>query len=210
VDELLLHHREALEAFLDALYAANETTNVTRVPRDEAWERHIVDSLLFQDLIPPGSSVLDIGTGPGIPAWPLACARPDLRVIALDSNQKMLGFLRTQPLPNLKVIEARAEEVGITERYDVVTGRALAPLAIQLELSARPCKKKGVVIPMRTAQDESEIERLTDAFGLRLEHVEKRFLPGSEATRWFPIYRKMESTPKGIPRNWGQIKAKPR
>src|ERR1041384_4679794 len=122
------------EAFEAKLYEANAVMNLTRVPREECWLRHFVDSLLFQDLIPLNARVLDIGTGPGFPAWPLACARPDLQVTALDSNGKMLGFLRSQPLPNLEVVQERAEEWGAFERFGVVTGRALAPLPVQIEL----------------------------------------------------------------------------
>src|ERR1041384_3584956 len=118
------------EAFEAKLYEANAVMNLTRVPREECWLRHFVDSLLFQDLIPDRASVLDIGTGPGFPAWPLACARPDLQLTAMDSSGKMLGFLQRQGLPNLETIQIRAEEWGVRDRFDVVTGRAVAPLSI--------------------------------------------------------------------------------
>lgn len=204
------HQIAALEHFLDRLYEANQSANLTRVPREQAWVRHLLDSVLWQDLIPVGSSVLDIGTGPGLPAWPLACVRPDLRVTGLDSNLKMLGFLRSVPLPNLKVLEGRAEEWR-GKQFDVVTGRALAPLAIQLELSARPCRAGGLVIPMRTEKDLPEIERLSSVLGLDLERIERRTLPGltSETPRVFPVYRKAGKTPPGFPRKWSEIKKRP-
>ena len=62
----------------------------------------------------------------------------------------MLGFLASQPLPNLEIVQGRAEEWEAREAFDVVTGRALAPLAIQLELSAGLARIGGAVIPMRT------------------------------------------------------------
>lgn len=197
------------EAFEADLYAQNEVMNLTRVKREECWVRHFIDSVLFHDLIPNGAEVLDIGSGPGFPAWPLAWVRQDLKITALDAGGKMLGFLRRHPLPNLKIIEMRAEDFKIAGRFDVVTGRALAPLAIQLELSARPCKEKGVVIPMRTATDRPEIERLATILNLELESVEERMLPVVEAPRLFPIYRKKGLTPKGFPRSWAEIKRSP-
>lgn len=198
------------EAFESALYEANESMNLTRIPREQAWLRHFLDSLLFHRLIPHGSSVLDIGSGPGFPAWPLANARPDLQVTALDSSGKMLGFLRTQPLPNLEVIQDRAETWQVRDQYDVVTGRALAPIAIQLELSAPPCRIGGIVLPMRTEADRAEIDRLaTNPLGLELRSIERRELPVVMAPRLFPIFEKRKRTPSMYPRPWADIRRKP-
>lgn len=196
-------------AFEEDLYAQNAVMNLTRVAREECGVRHFIDSLLFHDLIPLGSIVLDIGTGPGFPAWPLAWARKDLKVTAMDSSGKMLGFLKRHPLPNLVTLEGRAEDVKLRGRFDVVTGRALAPLAIQLELSSLFCKHKGLFLPMRTAADREEIERLRSVLALELEGVEERVLPVVEAPRVFPIWRKKGQTPSGYPRSWAEIKRNP-
>lgn len=198
----------AFTKFEEALYTANEVMNLTRVPRDECWIRHFADSLLIQDLLPQKSTVLDIGTGPGFPAWPLACVRPDMQVTALDSNGKMLGFLRTQPLPNVAIEEARAEEWQVRERFDVVTGRALAPLPIQLEVSAAFCKVGGFVLPMRTPNDDLTAPDVKN-LGLELEQVYERPLQEIDAVRLFPLYRKVAKTPRTYPRRWAEIKIRP-
>lgn len=201
--------REAeFAAFEEALYRANETMNLTRVPREEAWLRHFVDSLLFHDLIPAGARVLDIGSGPGFPAWPLACARPDLTVTALDSSGKMLGFLRSQPLPNLEVVQARAEEWGVRDAYDAVTGRAVAPLPLQLELSAPPLKVGGILIPMRTPADDLR-EPLWEALGLRPGERHERTLSGTDVVRVFPTFVKERETPERFPRRWSEMRLRP-
>lgn len=192
--------------FHERLYAHNQVKNLTRVAADEAWERHFADSLLFQDLIPVGSLVLDIGTGPGFPAWPLAAARRDVHVTAIDSNAKMLEFLREHPLPNLEIVLGRIEEMDWREKFDVVTGRALAPLPIQLEVSAAACKVGGAVIPMRTSRDEFTVEAAVE-LGLVLEDVVLR--PLDDALRAAPIYRKVKATPAKYPRRWSDIKRKP-
>ena len=198
----------AMAEFLDDLYEANQVTNLTRVPKNDAWLRHIEDSLLFQDLIPNGASVLDIGSGPGFPAWPLAMARPDLHVTALDSNGKMLGFLREHPLDNLTIVQCRAEEWGVRNEFDVVTGRALAPLPIQLELSAAACRLGGAVIPLRTELDDLKAPKAR-TLGLKLEDAVRRPLPETDMVRVFPIYRKIVATPARYPRRWTEIKASP-
>lgn len=199
-----------LERFAEELYRVNAYSNLTRISVEEFGLRHFLDSLLFHDLIPVSSSVLDIGTGPGFPAWPLALVRPDLEVTALDSSGKMLGFLRTQTLPNLTIVEARAEEWGVREKFDVVTGRAVAPLALQLELSAAPCKTGGSVIPMRTESDTEAARVLpVKKLGLELEKIEHRTLPEINAPRVFPVYRKVSATPASFPRKWAEMRKKP-
>jgi len=197
------------EEFEENLYEANAVMNLTRVPREECWLRHFVDSLLFQDLVPQGSALLDIGSGPGFPAWPLACARPDLKVVAIDSASKMIGFLLKNPLPNLKAVQVRAEEWQMCEAFDVVTGRAVAPLAIQLELSAPLCKIGGVVIAMRTPAEADLIKTEFSMISLQLEQVHERQLPGTDIVRLFPVYRKTDATPKKYPRTWAEMKRKP-
>lgn len=201
---------DAFARFEERLYEANKVMNLTRVPREECWLRHFVDSLSFQDLLPAGSLVLDIGTGPGFPAWPLAAARRDLRVVALDSSGKMLGFLRKNPLPNLEVVEARAEEWGVRERFDVVTGRAVAPLPAQLEISAAPAKVGGLLIPMRSANEVGQIGSIdASRLGLQLDRVERRALPGTDIVRVFPVFNKVATTPREFPRRWAEIRSKP-
>ncbi|MEZ0325499.1 MAG: 16S rRNA (guanine(527)-N(7))-methyltransferase RsmG [Fimbriimonas sp.] len=209
---LSLTHEQltAFEAFEEALYKANEVMNLTRIPREECWLRHFIDSLLFQDLIPEFSEVLDIGSGPGFPAWPLACARPGIKVTTLDSHGKSIAFLRQNPLPNLTVVNGRAEDWGVTETYDIVTGRALAPLALQLELSAAPCTVGGKIIPMRTPSDRKAIAEIKRAsLGIQLKDTVNRTLPGTDIERLFPIYEKIAPTPKRYPRTWAEMKTKP-
>lgn len=199
----------AFEAFEADLYAANATRNLTRVPQQECATRHFIDSLLLVRAVEPTGRLLDLGTGPGFPAWPLACALPGLQVTALDSNGKMLAFLRDHPLPNLTVVQDRAEDWNVSERFDWVTGRALAPLAVQLEVSVRPCKVGGAFVPLRTPSDLTEIERLRNALCLNLERVVEIELPGTDVRRVIPVFRKTHRTPKGYPRPWAEIRRKP-
>lgn len=202
-----------LQAFLEferALYEANEVMNLTRVPRQEAWLRHFVDSLLFQDLFPKGAVVLDVGTGPGFPSWPLACARPDLKVTAIDSSGKMLGFLRRRQLPNLEIVQVRAEEWSQREQFDFVTGRAVAPLAVQLEISAPFAKLGGTVLPMRTPAEEADLLSFPSAsLGLGPPALYPRALPGTEVVRLGAAFEKVAKTPRQYPRTWAEIKRKP-
>ncbi|HXH61027.1 MAG TPA: 16S rRNA (guanine(527)-N(7))-methyltransferase RsmG [Fimbriimonadaceae bacterium] len=196
--------------FLEGLYRLNETMNLTRVKKADAVVRHVVDSLLVAEFLPNGARVLDVGTGPGFPAWPLACYRPDLRVTALDSSGKMLRALTLVPLSNLEVVQGRAEECADREGFDAVTGRAVAPLGVQMEISAPWCRVGGRVVPFRTPNDREAVEGFdASVLGLRLTSLEERELPGVGAVRLFPIYEKSRRTPREYPRTWAQIKGKP-
>ncbi|MFZ4509052.1 MAG: 16S rRNA (guanine(527)-N(7))-methyltransferase RsmG [Fimbriimonas sp.] len=198
---------DALAAFEEDLYQTNEVVNLTRVPRELCWVRHFLDSLTLVPLIGEASSLLDIGTGPGFPAWPIALVCPNLEVMAADSNGKMLGFLARHPLPNLTTRNVRVEDSAWRERFDIVSGRAVAPLAGQLEISASPCRVGGRVISMRTAAD-TFIDKV-EVLGLELEETVQTELPAEQGTRSLPIYRKFRSTHVIYPRPWGKIKAAP-
>lgn len=211
---LELPHDESIlarfAAFQAALYDANESRNLTRVPLEDCEVRHFLDSLIFHDLIPEAVDLLDIGTGPGFPAWPLATSRPDLRVTAIDSNGKMLGFLATQSLPNLNVKQIRAEEWPAREEFDFVTGRAVAPLSVQLEVSAPLVKVGGLLVPMRSSQEAEDFASEDfRTLGIKLVKVVERPLPGTDIVRLFPVYEKTKPTPTKYPRRWGDIKKKP-
>ncbi len=202
--------RAELAAHMDAFYLANAQANLTRVAPEDAPIRHVVDSLLVLPLIPSNSRVLDVGSGPGFPAWPIAWARPDLRVVALDSNNKMQRFLADHLRPNLVQLILRAEEPTTRESFDIATGRAVAPLGVQAELSAPWVRVGGRFIPFRTASERVEVESANlGVLGLKLSEVVEVPLRGTDARRLFPIYTKEKPTPEIYPRTWAKIKAKP-
>lgn len=202
--------RNSLVKFLDALYEVNSHTNLTRVSPEDAPMRHIVDSLLVVPFLPTHGRVLDIGCGPGFPAWVLAWARPDLEVHALDATAKMQRFLGDHLLPNLKQRVQRAEDGIFKESFDFVTGRALAPLGIQAELSAAWLKIGGLFVPFRTLAEKEQIERSNiGMLGLKLRDLVEVEMPDHSSVRLFPVYEKIKSTPNEYPRTWAKIKAKP-
>lgn len=199
-----------LRAFGEELYRRNAVMNLTRVSEEDCDVRHFADSLLVSEFCAEGAEVLDIGPGPGFPSWVLACCRPDLLVTAIESQGKMLRMLSALPLPNLKIWEQRAEEEVLRERFDMVTGRAVAPIAVQAEISAAWLKVGGVFVPFRTPSEQEAIESLNlGVLGLKLWGFEERKLPGADAMRLFPVFEKVAKTQEAYPRIWGKIKARP-
>jgi 16S rRNA (guanine527-N7)-methyltransferase len=110
-------------------------------------------------------------------------------------------------LPNLDILQARAEELSFHDAFGFVTGRAVAPLAVQLEVSAPWCSLGGLVVPFRTPNESFDFN--AKHLGLVLETVEERALPHTDVVRSFPLYRKIKPTPPQYPRTWAQIKKRP-
>ncbi|MFF5214122.1 16S rRNA (guanine(527)-N(7))-methyltransferase RsmG [Micromonospora sp. NPDC000442] len=100
------------------------------------WDRHLLNCAAVAELIPPGASVLDVGSGAGLPGLVLAIARPDLAVTLIEPLARRTAFLNETVealgLTNsVRVFRGRAEEAGAGSDVgpgDVVTARAVAPL----------------------------------------------------------------------------------
>ena len=97
------------------------------------WDRHLLNCAVIEALIPVGASVVDVGSGAGLPGMVLAVARPDLTVTLVEPLARRTAFLteavETLGLERTTVVRARAEEcVGKLPAADVVTARAVAPL----------------------------------------------------------------------------------
>jgi 16S rRNA (guanine527-N7)-methyltransferase len=100
---------------------------------DRIWDRHLLNCAVVAELIPPGSSVTDVGSGAGLPGIVLALARPDLTVVLVEPSARRIAFLSevvtALRLPQVSVLRSRAEDaVAALSPADVVTARAVAPL----------------------------------------------------------------------------------
>ncbi len=137
-----------LGLFVDLLLEWNRRINlVSRRDSANIWESHILHSLsiLFVLEIPRGLSVLDLGSGGGLPGIPLAIVRGDLKVTLLDSIQKKVRVLedivQRLGMSGVAVAGARAEDIGKEGRFrgsfDAVIARAVAPL-VDLVKWSRP------------------------------------------------------------------------
>ncbi len=105
---------------------------VSKLDRHRLVERHLLPSVEHLDLIPETGRLLDVGSGGGFPAIPLAFARPGLEFTLIDSSSRKTAFLRRVSretfLNNLDIVTARVEDMApqLVPRFDVVTARAVA------------------------------------------------------------------------------------
>lgn len=100
------------------------------VPR--LWERHILNCAVVAQAIPEGASVIDVGSGAGLPGLCIALARPAVSVTLVEPMERrtawLTGVCADLRLDNVVVERARAEELHTRLTADVVTARAVAPL----------------------------------------------------------------------------------
>lgn len=129
---------------------------------ERIWERHIFNSLPVSTLIPVGSSVIDIGSGAGLPGIPLALARPDIAMTLIEPLQRRVDFLNEAVgALNITVLRGRAQDFKITS--DVLTARAVAPLDKLLKMTHHLIKKGGLLLAIKGENAENEVRSVTGA-----------------------------------------------
>lgn len=134
------------------------------VPR--LWERHLINCAVIGDVMDEGVTVVDVGSGAGLPGIPLAIARPDLRITLIEPLLKRSVFLQEVvdklALDNVTVIRGRAEEGPIKKAVagaDIVTSRAVAPLGKLAKWSLPLVRRGGEMIAMKGESVHEELAR---------------------------------------------------
>jgi 16S rRNA (guanine527-N7)-methyltransferase len=133
------------------------------IPR--IWDRHLLNCVALAEVIPTGIEMADIGSGAGLPGLPIAIARPDLSIFLVEPLLRRVLWLREVVqelgLSNVEIIRSRANALAETERtFDVVTARAVAPLATLLELCLPLVRPGGELLAMK---GDSAAEELLQA-----------------------------------------------
>lgn len=142
----------------------NRTYRLTAVPNAGLTvSHHLLDSLAVLPFV-RGESLLDVGSGGGMPGIPLAIACPELRVVLLDSNSKKSAFLRQAAieleLANIAVHCGRVEAYRPATAFAAITARAFADLAELVRLSRHLLQAGGHWLAMKGVSPQAEIARL--------------------------------------------------
>jgi 16S rRNA (guanine527-N7)-methyltransferase len=175
-DGLDFFHLPSSESFLkkyscyfDILSDWNSRMNlVSKGELNRFVEYHILDSLKITCCVNLSSfhSVIDFGSGAGLPGIPLAIAYPDIHFTLLDSIQKKTFFLESLiselSLSNVTVIRSRAEDVSLSSRsfFDCVVTRATVTLSSYFQLCSRFLKENGSLVSIKGNTIESEFSDL--------------------------------------------------
>jgi 16S rRNA (guanine527-N7)-methyltransferase len=162
------------------------------VPR--LWDRHLLNCAVVAELIEPGGTLLDLGSGAGLPGLVLAMVLPGTAVTLLEPMERRYRFLADCAaelgLANVSVLRGRAEDVTI--RTDVVTARAVAPLPRLAELAVRVVRPGGMVLAIKgqTAAEElkaaAPVLRRIGARDAQVVHAgQGKVVPATTVVRFF-------------------------
>lgn len=214
---------DLFDAFTALLLDWNSRLNLTRITDPaEIAVKHYLDSLsiLAHVQIAPDASIIDIGTGAGLPGIPLKIALPKTSVTMLDSVKKKLTFIEAAAkelhLSDVRVLHSRAEDAGINpayrERFDFATSRAVAKLSVLTELALPFCRVGGAFVAYKSSGVDEEAEeaaRAISTLGGKLEGIHRFMLPESDISRALVVVRKVKKTPNGYPRKAGTPSKEP-
>jgi 16S rRNA (guanine527-N7)-methyltransferase len=214
---------ERLARYGELLHARNAVTNLTAVRDVPGVERRLIlestrlvpvlRSVETSDL-PGRRTLLDVGTGGGLPGMVLAIACPELSVYLLDATGKKIAFLddvvAELGMTNVQTIHGRAEEIGHQPRYrnafDLVTARAVSSLSALLELGLPMLRTGGTMLLPKGVEIDEELDAGARAAALlQGEIISTDLLPdvGTTIDTRLVTVRKTGPTPGKYPRRSG-------
>jgi 16S rRNA (guanine527-N7)-methyltransferase len=178
--------RERLEQHLQLIARWNRVHNLTAVRETEQMVvLHLLDSLSVLPHLGSARTVLDVGTGPGLPGIPIAIARPDTHVTLLDSSHKKCSFLRQARtelgLANIEVVCDRVENWKPQEKFDAVVSRAFSDLGDFVAQAQHLVAPGGRLIAMKGVYPFDEIARVPATH--RVAQVLELHVPSLDAKR---------------------------
>jgi len=186
------HAREQLLAYVQLIEKWNRVHNLTAVREpDQMVTLHILDSLAVLPHLDGAKTLLDVGTGAGLPGIPLAIARPDLRVTLLDSSHKKAAFLtqaRTElGLANVEVACERVEQWKPGQGFDAVVSRAFSELADFVAQARHLVAPGGSMLAMKGVHPFDELAKVPASH--RVASVVELSVPRLDAKRHLVVMR---------------------
>lgn len=159
------------------------------------WERHILNSIALESLIPEGCRVADVGSGAGLPGIPLAILRPDLEMTLIEPMLRRSNFL-TEALDELglddrvTVVRGRAEDADL--HVDVVVSRAVAKLATLINWTADLIVESGSLLALKGQSADDEVVKAKNELSKRRLSAEVLLIradPAADVTRAVRVRR---------------------
>lgn len=215
--------KEQFATYYNKLIEFNKKVNLTRITdKNEVYLKHFFDSITplleFSDLFKGEKSLCDVGAGAGFPSLPIKILCPDLSITIVDSLGKRLKFLdelvSDLSLDKVTLVHSRAEDAGqnknLREKFDLVTGRAVARMSVLSEYCLPLAKVDGYLVALKgpKAQDElAEAKNAIEVLGGSVKEVKELTLPDTDDER--TVVKKVKATPKKYPRQAGTPNRKP-
>jgi 16S rRNA (guanine527-N7)-methyltransferase len=211
--------------FLNEIFNFNNVTNIVgSKTKDEIFHRHIMDCISIFSLKKEFNqrnlnqkTILDIGTGAGLPGILFSILLKNSKVFLLEKNHKKVKFLSDMisriDLDNTYIINYPAEHVAKDKKYresfDFITARAVAKINILLELIIPFSKINGKIFLYKSRKVFLEVEecnKFIKKLGCEINKIEEIKVPYLEEFRAILIMDKITKTPKIFPRDLSLIK----
>lgn len=161
-----MENKTKYEEYMKIFLEENSKVNlISKNDEKYLWEKHVFDSLAIENFFEKFDTskiktILDIGTGGGFPAIPIAITYPHLKVTALDSIAKKIRAVQTIKdklnIENLEPICTRVEKLDA--KFDMITSRAVSSLKNICEYALPKLKKGGYFIAYKSRKTPQEIE----------------------------------------------------
>lgn len=169
----------------------NKTYNLTALHDEPVMlSHHILDSLTLLPYVQNAQTLMDVGSGGGMPGIPTAICRPDLQITLLDANTKKTAFLQQAAielgLNNITVATGRVETMH-DKKVDVVTSRAFAELHDFIALTKHLLNENGYWAAMKGVYPYEELEHVPDT--VEVVQVDKLEVPMLAAERHMVLMR---------------------
>jgi 16S rRNA (guanine527-N7)-methyltransferase len=217
---------EQFEIFYQELVDWNTRINLTRITNyEEVQVKHFLDSLtvtmaIKQEDIGKSLSVIDVGTGAGMPGIPLKILLPGIRLVLLEATAKKAKFLDyligKLGLDDIEIVVGRAEEaahkVQYREKFDLVISRAVASLPTLAELTLPFCAVGGSFIAQKKRDIAGEVEQSNKAIAIlggKLRGIKAIELIEFDDRRCLVVIDKVKPTPDEYPRRPGMPDKRP-
>jgi 16S rRNA (guanine527-N7)-methyltransferase len=187
-----------LGTFVADLITWNQKINLTAITDPvEVIEKHLIDSLIPAYHLREGASVLDIGTGGGLPGIPLKIYMPSLKMTMIDGSRKKISFvshiIRQLGLVDAEAMQMRAEDLArmsdCQQVYDVVICRAVTSVKQFVTLGTPFLKKDGIMIAMKGPEFSGELDEFTAGAATKDIRIIPYRLPVSDAARTLLLIR---------------------
>lgn len=209
-----------LHQYAECMIAESAVQNITAVTDyHDIWVRHFLDVAYVMKFLPVSPiSLIDIGSGGGVPAIPLAIMCPWISVSLLDSEEKKVDFCQRTVNAlhlNVKCLCGRAEELAKTSdlraSYDFAISRAMANGSMLTELSVPFLKIGGKLLAMKGRAYDPSVERFAEAANavgaIAQENVYEYSIEGE--CKHLILVDKISETPEQYPRRFAKIKRNP-
>jgi 16S rRNA (guanine527-N7)-methyltransferase len=217
------HSMEKFSIYSDEIKSWNEKFNLTSITDDrEIAIKHFADSLyvLRIDAVSQCETLLDLGSGAGLPGIPIAIVMKDKKIILVESNNKKIAFLehikQRLELNNVSIVNSRAEDMSrldkYREKFDCAISRALAKFPISLEVSIGLIKKGGIIAYFASQKQKPEVyasKKAMEKLKCEIEMTYDYSLKDGLGEHSVIIVKKMWKTSDIYPRQFNKIKRNP-